>query len=112
MGRKLSTLEARAAAHQSWANTDDRAARTANGRNAFQQKFLAEAGGDPRRAESLRKALYARLALASVKARRRRSGAAPKLTAAQRAKLAALLADDDEPKPKRRSKTLGAGAVG
>jgi hypothetical protein len=72
MGRRLSTLEARAAAHQSWANTENRTARTANARNAFQNKFLAEAGGDPMRAESLRKAFYARLALASVKARRRR----------------------------------------
>lgn len=84
MGRKLSTLEARAIAHQSWGNTEDRAARTANGRHAFQNKFLVEADGDPRRAESLRKAFYARLALASVTARRRRSDAAPKLTAAQR----------------------------
>lgn len=83
MGRKLSTLEARAIAHKSWGNTENRTARTANGRNAFQNKFLAEAGGDPRRAESLRKAFYARLALASVTARRRRS-AAPKLTVAQR----------------------------
>jgi hypothetical protein len=71
-----SPLEARAAAHDSWAKTEDRTARTAKARNALQQKFLAEAGGDPKRAESIRKAYYARLALASVKARRRRNGGA------------------------------------
>lgn len=72
--RKLTTLEARAAAHASWANTIDRTARTANARRALEAKFLAEADGDPKRAESIRKAHYARLALASVKARRRRAG--------------------------------------
>jgi hypothetical protein len=44
------------AAHASWAHTDDRSARTANGRKAFEDKFLIEAEGDPRRAEHLRKA--------------------------------------------------------
>jgi hypothetical protein len=67
-------LSARLAAHQSWANTPDRSARTFNARNALEQKFLAEAGGDPKRALSLRKAYYARLALKSTQARRRRCG--------------------------------------
>jgi hypothetical protein len=67
-------LRAQIAAHESWANTTNRTARTAKGRQAFEDKFLAEADGDPQRAESLRKAYYARLALSSARARRRRSG--------------------------------------
>lgn len=64
------------AAYTSWFNTLDRPARTAKARNAFENKFLAEADGDPQRAESLRKAYFARLALKSAQARRRRGGAA------------------------------------
>ncbi|SBS70920.1 conserved hypothetical protein [uncultured Mycobacterium sp.] len=67
-------LRAKLAAHTSWANTEDRTARTANGRRAFDEKFLAEAGGDPVRAAHLRKAFYTRLALKSAAARRRRGG--------------------------------------
>ena len=55
----------------SWAKTPDRTARTANGRAAMDQKFLDQAGGDPIRAEHLRKAYYARLALKSAQARRK-----------------------------------------
>jgi hypothetical protein len=73
---ELRTLRSRIAAHESWARTTDRTARTANARKALDDKFLAEAGGDPVRAESLRKAYYARLAFKSAQARRRRSGAA------------------------------------
>lgn len=69
------TLRAQIAAHESWAQTPDRAARTDKARKALYAKFLAEADGDPKRAESLRKAYYARLALKSAKARRRRGGA-------------------------------------
>jgi hypothetical protein len=58
--------------HQSWANTKDRTARTAAGRDAMRQKFLDEAGGDPVKAENLRKAFYKRMALKSAQARRRR----------------------------------------
>lgn len=61
-------------AHTKWANTTDRTAATAPARAALEQKFLDEAGGDPRRAESLRKAYYARLALKSAQARRARRG--------------------------------------
>lgn len=64
-------LRAQANAHSSWANTPDRAARTANARAALDQKFLDEAGGDPVRAEHLRKAHYARLALKSAQSRRK-----------------------------------------
>lgn len=66
------SLHAKLAAHMSWAATEDPTARTANGRKAFNDRFLAEAGGDPVRAEHLRKAFYARLALKSVQARRLR----------------------------------------
>ena len=67
----------RIGAHTRWANCEDRTAATAPGRRAFEQKFLDQAGGDPRRAESLRKAYYTRLALKSAQARRaRRDGAA------------------------------------
>lgn len=64
-------LAARIAAHTSWANTENRSARTANARAALDAKFLREAGGDPVRAASLRKAHFARLALKSAQARRK-----------------------------------------
>jgi hypothetical protein len=70
------SLRGKIAVETSWANTENRPARTANAREAFEDKFLAEADGDPRRAEHLRKAYYARLALQSAKARKRRGGAA------------------------------------
>lgn len=68
------SLRGQLAAHTSWGNNSDRTARTANGRKAFEDKFLAEAGGDAKRAESLRRAYFARLALKSAQARRRRGG--------------------------------------
>ena len=67
------SLLGRLGAHASWANTKDRTARTAPARAALEQKFLDEAGGDPVRAAHLRKAHYARLALKSAQARRRRA---------------------------------------
>jgi hypothetical protein len=72
---ELRTLRSKIAAHESWARTTDRSARTANARKALDDKFLAEADGDPVRAESLRKAYYARLAFKSAQARRRRGAA-------------------------------------
>jgi hypothetical protein len=57
--------------HASWAVTEDRTARTAPARAALAAKFLAQADGDPVRAESLRKAHYLRLALRSAQARRK-----------------------------------------
>ncbi len=64
-------LAAQIAANTSWANTPDRAARTAAARAALDAKFLAEANGDRQAATNLRKAYFQRLALASAKARRR-----------------------------------------
>lgn len=69
------TLAARALAHRHWAKVEDRTARTAPGRAAAEQRFLDQAGGDPVRAESLRKAFYAELALKSVRARRAKAAA-------------------------------------
>lgn len=58
-------------AHISWANTKDRAARTAPARAAQEQRFLDEADGDPVRAAHLRKAYFQRLAMKSAQARRK-----------------------------------------
>ncbi|AYF78010.1 hypothetical protein D7D52_34050 [Nocardia yunnanensis] len=74
-------LQARIAAHASWAKTDDRAARTAKARKAMESKFekQVDPGGvlppdeRARRAEHARKAHYTRLALKSAQARRRKS---------------------------------------
>jgi len=70
------SLRGKLAAYTSWGNTLDPTARTANARSAFENRFLAEADGDPKRAEALRKAYFARLALKSAQARRRRAGGA------------------------------------
>ena len=69
------SLVGKIAAETSWANTPDRTARTAPARAALEAKFLAEADGDPVRADHLRKAHFARLALRSVQARRARKDA-------------------------------------
>ena len=71
----------RIAAHESWARTTDRAARTAPARAAMVAKFEREVDPDSslspqeraRRAEHLRVAYYQRLALKSARARRRAS---------------------------------------
>lgn len=86
------SLRGQIAAHESWARTPDRTARTAPARRAllskFEQEVLAEAvesgelanGGASlpdaelaRRAENKRKAYFQRLALKSAQARRRRN---------------------------------------
>ena len=67
-------LSASMAADISWGNTTDRSARTAPARKALDDKFLEQADGDPKRAASIRKAYYKRLALKSAAARRARSG--------------------------------------
>jgi hypothetical protein len=72
------------AANESWARTPDRSARTAKARKTFDERFEREV--DPnneltpaeraKRAENARKAYFARLALKSAQARRRKGGAA------------------------------------
>lgn len=64
----------RLGAHVSWANTTDRTARTAPARAALDAKFLAEADGDPVRAQHLRKAYFQRLAMKSAAVRRAKAG--------------------------------------
>ena len=64
-------LSASIAAHESWARTADRTARTANARAALDAKFLEQADGDPIRAAHLRTAHFQRLALKSAISRRK-----------------------------------------
>lgn len=84
VGHPDSSLIATARNHEWWAGVDDRTAATEPARQAFRDKFLREAHerfGDlpadelARRAEHLRKAHYARLALRSAQARRRKKAA-------------------------------------
>jgi len=78
------TLHARLAAHESWARTEDAAARTEPARRAFLERFEREVDPDgtlapaerARRAEHARKAHFARLALKSAQARRRKAAGA------------------------------------
>lgn len=64
-------LVASIAAHESWAATPNRTARTAPARAALERKFLDAADGDPVRAAHLKKAHFARLALKSAQSRRK-----------------------------------------
>lgn len=67
------SLIAKIGAHERWAAVDDRTAATAPARAGLEQRFLREGGGDPVKAQQIRKAYFARLALASAQARRRRA---------------------------------------
>ena len=78
----LRQLSGSLGAHISWANTIDRSARTAPARAALDAKWLNQAGGDPVRAEHLRKAYFKQLALKSAQARRRASLIQAKIDAA------------------------------
>ena len=77
------SMRARLAAHVSWAKTPDPAARTRAGRDAFLARFEREVDPDgtldpeerSRRADHARSAYFARLALASAKARRKSKAA-------------------------------------
>lgn len=79
---ELRTLRSQIAAHESWARTPDRSARTAKARQALLEKFEREVDPDnallpaerAKRAESARKAYYLRLAMKSAQARQRRKG--------------------------------------
>jgi len=89
-------LIAQVAAESSWANTENRSARTAPARAARDAKFLDEAGGDPVRAAHLRKAHFARLSLKSVQSRRK-SRELTSLAEQAEAELADLGGGDGEP---------------
>ncbi len=75
-------LIAQVAAHESWAATSDRSARTQPARDAFRARFEDQVDPDrilepeerARRAESARRAHYARMALLSAQARRQAKG--------------------------------------
>lgn len=83
MTRSERSLISSIAAHESWAKTEDRAARTAAARRGLDQKFLEQAGGDPQRAEHLRSAHFKRLALKSAQSRRRAREATEAAAAAE-----------------------------
>jgi hypothetical protein len=76
--RNERALHASEAGHTSWANTDDPTARTEPGRRTFMESFERQVDPDgtmdpverARRAEHLRSAHFARLALKSAQARR------------------------------------------
>jgi hypothetical protein len=71
------SMQARAAAYASWANTEDRAARTAKARAAHRSKFDRQVDPDgtldpverAKRAKAARKAHFTALALKSSRAR-------------------------------------------
>jgi hypothetical protein len=77
-------ISGKVGAHESWARTPDRPARTANGRRAFLERFEREVDPDNKlspaernnRAEHAKKAYFQRLALKSAQARRRGGEAA------------------------------------
>ncbi|WP_422734012.1 hypothetical protein ACN26Y_29935 [Micromonospora sp. WMMD558] len=80
----MSALRAKLAAHCKWANCDDRTAATAPARQGFNDRFLTQArekyGDLPDtelaiRAESLRKAHFARMAYRSAEVRRGKAAA-------------------------------------
>jgi hypothetical protein len=81
------TLRAQIAAHESWANTENRSARTAPARKAMLDKFEHEV--DPnneltpaeraKRAENKRRAHFKKMALKSALVRRRRAVVAAKI---------------------------------
>jgi hypothetical protein len=56
------SLRGRIGAHASWATTDDRSARTKNGRDSFDRKFLEAANGDEAQAAVLRGEYFSELA--------------------------------------------------
>jgi hypothetical protein len=84
VGHPDNSLLSTAANHDRWAAEEDRTGATQKARDTFRDRFLTEARerfGDlsadelARRAESLRKAYYTRLALASARARRSKRSA-------------------------------------
>jgi hypothetical protein len=76
-------LRSKIAAHVQWSKEPDPTARTAKARKTFLDRFEREADPDgvlppeerTRRAEHLRKAHFARMALASARARGKKKGA-------------------------------------
>lgn len=77
------SLQGKLAAHTSWAQTENRSARTLPARQKFYESFERKVDPEGRMspadrakaAESARKAFYTQMALKSAKARRRRGSA-------------------------------------
>jgi spore germination protein YaaH len=75
------SMRSQIAAHESWARTENRTARTANARKALLDRFELQVDPDGRltpterakRAEHARKAHFKRIAFLSAQARRRRA---------------------------------------
>jgi hypothetical protein len=88
-------MAGRIGSHISWANTENRSARTAPARAALDAKFLDQAGGDPTRATHLRKAYFTRLAMRSAQSRRKARELTDVAQAAE-AELDALGGGDDD----------------
>ncbi len=63
------------AADISWFNTKDWSGRTANARQAADDRFLKLADGDPKRAAALRRAHYKAMVVKSVAARKAKAAA-------------------------------------
>jgi hypothetical protein len=76
-------LAGKVGGHARHAQVEDPSSATAPARAGFDQRFLDEADGDPVRAAHLRKAYFARLALAGVMARRRAAREAVDVAAAE-----------------------------
>ena len=80
MGDSIQALIGRVGGYTSWANTEDRTARTAKPRAAFLERFEREVDPDlelppeirRQRADAARRAYFTRLALASAKIRKER----------------------------------------
>lgn len=110
------SLRGKIAVETSWANTKDRSARTANARRALEEKFLREADGDHTRAAHLRKAHFARLALKSAQARRRKAVVAERLAESNQVvnslppDPAKATTDSDPPTPESQPQTGGSTA--
>ncbi|WP_298442806.1 hypothetical protein [Gordonia sp. (in: high G+C Gram-positive bacteria)] len=99
------SLHAQIAAHESWAGTRDRSARTAPARKAaldrFEKQVDPEGNLTPaeraKRAEHARKAYFKRLALKSAQARRKSREFADSARAAERELAQSAHADLDPP---------------
>jgi hypothetical protein len=71
----LPSAQHQIAAYESWAQTEDWSARTAAARRAAEDRFLAQAGGNPKRAEAARKAHFKRMQEKSIAVRRAKKAA-------------------------------------
>jgi hypothetical protein len=70
------SLQKSYASNVSWSKTDDRSERTRKAREAYDAKLLAEAGGDPQKAKTLRKMHMQRMLLKSIEVRKAKRAAA------------------------------------